>query len=141
MDNKSSLIYPTAVSWWLWIPIYTLIIGQGIFLMSETSPWFLVFHLILAVVIYLFVFRIQYHLTTNELLIYMGPLLIKRIAITSIRKMACTNNPLSAPAASLKRIAIHYDRFGFVLISPKNREDFMAEVEKRKMKLLNQSQP
>jgi hypothetical protein len=141
MDNKSSLIYPTAVSWWLWIPIYTLIIGQGIFLMSETSPWFLVFHLILAVVIYFLVFRIQYHLTTNELLIYMGPLLFKRIALSSISKMTCTNNPLSAPAASLKRIGIHYDRWGFVLISPRNREDFMAEVEKRKMKLLNQSQP
>ena len=71
MDSKTVVIYPTAVSWWLWIPIYTLIIGQGIFLMNETSPWFLVFHIVLAVAIFFWVRSIRYTLSEESLEIYM----------------------------------------------------------------------
>jgi len=34
----------SAISWWLWIPIYTLIIGQGIFMAQETHIATLLFH-------------------------------------------------------------------------------------------------
>jgi Bacterial PH domain len=141
MDNKTNLVYPTAISWWLWIPIYTLIIGQGIFLMSETSVWFFLFHLTLAILIYIFIVRIQYILTTDQIIIKMGPFSYRKIDIVSIRKMQLSNNPLSSPAASLRRIAIHYNQWGFVLISPKNREEFIEEVEKRKQALVAQNQP
>lgn len=135
MDNKSEIVYPTAISWWLWIPIYTLIIGQGIFLMEQTSVWFFLFHLTLAILIYLFVIRIHYILKVDQIIIKMGPITYKKIEINSIRKIQLSNNPLSAPAASLRRIAIHYNQWGFILISPQNREAFIEEVEKRKQAL------
>lgn len=141
MDSKTVVIYPTAVSWWLWIPIYTLIIGQGIFLMNETSPWFLVFHIVLAVVIFFWVRSIRYTLSEESLEIYMGLGMKRKIPLASIRKVALSNNPISSPAASLKRIAIHYDRWGYILISPKNREAFIEELERRREALADQSQP
>ena len=141
MDSKTVVIYPTAVSWWLWIPIYTLIIGQGIFLMNETSPWFLVFHIVLAVVIFFWVRSIRYTLSEESLEIYMGLGMKRKIPLASIRKVALSNNPISSPAASLQRIAIHYDRWGYILISPKNREAFIEELERRRAALAGQSQP
>jgi hypothetical protein len=141
MDSKTVVIYPTAVSWWLWIPIYTLIIGQGIFLMNETSPWFLVFHIVLAVAIFFWVRSIRYTLSEESLEIYMGLGMKRKIPLASIRKVALSNNPISSPAASLQRIAIHYDRWGYILISPKNREAFIEELEKRREALAGQSQP
>jgi len=141
MDSKTVVIYPTAVSWWLWIPIYTLIIGQGIFLMNETSPWFLVFHIVLAVAIFFWVRSIRYTLSEESLEIYMGLGMKRKIPLASIRKVALSNNPISSPAASLQRIAIHYDRWGYILISPKNREAFIEELERRRAALAGQSQP
>ena len=141
MDSKTVVIYPTAVSWWLWIPIYTLIIGQGIFLMNETSPWFLVFHIVLAVAIFFWVRSIRYTLSEESLEIYMGLGMKRKIPLASIRKVALSNNPISSPAASLQRIAIHYDRWGYILISPKNREAFIEELERRREALADQSQP
>ena len=141
MDSKTVVIYPTAVSWWLWIPIYTLIIGQGIFLMNETSPWFLVFHIVLAVVIFFWVRSIRYTLSEESLEIHMGLGMKRKIPLASIRKVALSNNPISSPAASLQRIAIHYDRWGYILISPKNRHEFIEELERRREALAGQSQP
>lgn len=131
----NKIIYPSAISWGIWIPVYALIIGQGIFMAGEMSPLFLVTHFSLAILIYFFVVRIRYELDEENLTIYMGPVRYRKIALTSIRKMELSNNPLSSPAASLKRIAIHYDKWGYVLISPKNREEFIAEVQDRKKKL------
>lgn len=131
----NKIIYPSAISWGIWIPVYALIIGQGIFLASEMSSLFMVTHLSLAILIYLFVVRISYELDDENLTIYMGPIRYKKITLRSIRKMELSNNPLSSPAASLKRIAIHYDKWGYILISPKNREEFLTEVQDRKKKL------
>ena len=124
--------YPSAISWGIWIPVYALILGQGIFFSQETHPPFMVFHFALAILIYFFVVRIKYTLDDQQLLIYMGPFLYRSIEIQSIQKMEKSNNPLSSPAASLRRIAIHYNKWGYVLISPRDRESFMEEVWKRK---------
>jgi hypothetical protein len=98
-------------------------------------PLFIVFHFALALLIYFLIVRIKYTLDDDQLRIYMGPFLYRTIEIQSIRKMEKSNNPLSSPAASLKRIAIHYNKWGYVLISPKDRESFMDEVWKRKAQL------
>jgi hypothetical protein len=131
--NKT--IYPSAISWGLWIPVYALIIGQGIFMAGTVSWAFLFFHFSLAILIYFFVVRIKYELDDEKLVIYMGPIRYKTIDIQTIRKMELSNNPLSSPAASLRRLAIYYNKWGYVLISPKNREAFIKDVLERQKKL------
>jgi hypothetical protein len=131
--NKT--IYPSAISWGLWIPVYALIIGQGIFMAGTVSWAFLFFHFSLAILIYFFVVRIKYELDDEKLVIFMGPIRYKSIDIQTIRKMELSNNPLSSPAASLRRLAIYYNKWGYVLISPKNREAFINDVLERQKKL------
>lgn len=53
-----------------------------------------------------------------------------KIDIKSIRKIYSTNNPLSSPALSLDRIAVVYNKYDEVLISPKERADFIQELLK-----------
>jgi hypothetical protein len=131
--NKT--IYPSAISWGLWIPVYALIIGQGIFMAGTVSLAFLFFHFSLAILIYFFVVKIKYELDDEKLVIFMGPIRYKSIDIQTIRKMELSNNPLSSPAASLRRLAIYYNKWGYVLISPKNREAFINDVLERQKKL------
>jgi hypothetical protein len=53
-----------------------------------------------------------------------------KIEIKSIRKIYRTNNPLSSPALSLDRLAIVYNKFDEILISPKERNEFIDELLK-----------
>jgi hypothetical protein len=53
-----------------------------------------------------------------------------KIEISTIRKIYRTNNPLSSPALSLDRIAIVYNKFDEILISPKERNEFINELLK-----------
>ncbi|WP_339887700.1 PH domain-containing protein [uncultured Flavobacterium sp.] len=53
-----------------------------------------------------------------------------KVEIQTIRKIYKTRNPLSSPALSLDRIAIVYNKYDEVLISPKNKKEFIDELLK-----------
>jgi hypothetical protein len=50
------------------------------------------------------------------------------IAISSIRKIKETYNPLSAPAALIDIIEMFYNKYDSVLISPKDKKEFIAHI-------------
>ena len=50
------------------------------------------------------------------------------IRIDQIRRITETNNPLSAPATSLDRLAISYNNGDTVLISPKDKSAFINDL-------------
>lgn len=53
-----------------------------------------------------------------------------KVEIKSIKRIYKTRNPLSSPALSLDRIAIVYNKYDEVLISPKNKQEFVEELLK-----------
>lgn len=53
-----------------------------------------------------------------------------KINIYTIKKIYKTNNPLSSPALSLDRIAIVYNKYDEVFISPKFKKEFVEELLK-----------
>lgn len=53
-----------------------------------------------------------------------------KVEINSIKRIYKTRNPLSSPALSLDRIAIVYNKYDEVLISPKNKQGFIEELLK-----------
>ena len=53
-----------------------------------------------------------------------------KIDIHSIKRIYKTNNPMSSPALSLDRIAIVYNKYDEVLISPKLKKQFVDELLK-----------
>ena len=70
-------------------------------------------------------YTIQYKIEGGNLFVWRT-----KIDIKSIRKVYETRNPLSSPALSLDRIAIVYNKFDEVLISPVERDDFIQELLK-----------
>lgn len=118
-------IYKSKIDWWLIILILVLFgypIVDGI--LSKEYVLSLVFGLIL--IIFFFLSKtIQYKIDGENLVIWKT-----KIDIKTIRKIYKTNNPLSSPAMSLDRIAIVYNKFDEVLLSPKERDEFINELLK-----------
>ncbi|NMH25109.1 PH domain-containing protein [Flavobacterium solisilvae] len=118
-------IYKSKIDWWLIILILILFgypIVDGI--LSKEYVLSLVFGLIL--IIFFFLSKtIQYKIDGENLVIWKT-----KIDIKTIRKIYRTNNPLSSPAMSLDRIAIVYNKFDEVLLSPEERDEFINELLK-----------
>jgi hypothetical protein len=74
----------------------------------------------------------EYTLSDADLVVVSGPFkwTVPIAAISSVRG---TRNPLSSPALSLDRINIEYDRGKSIMISPQQRERFLASLEARRM--------
>jgi hypothetical protein len=118
-------IYKSKIDWWLVLVIlgvfgYPIIDG----ILSKEYLVSVIFSVVL-VTFYFLSKTIQYKIEGENLVIWKT-----KISIQSIRKIYKTRNPLSSPAMSLDRIAIVYNKFDEVLISPKEREEFITELLK-----------
>lgn len=73
----------------------------------------------------------EYAVGSEELRIRSGPFRW-RVPLREIQEVRPTRNPISSPALSLDRLRIRYEgsRFG-ILLSPVDRERFLAELEAR----------
>jgi hypothetical protein len=71
---------------------------------------------------------------TPDTLIARSAFLRWTVPLDSITAMHETRNPLSAPAASLDRIAIHHHG-GLLLVSPREKAAFMAAIQQRASRL------
>ncbi|OIK15141.1 hypothetical protein BIV60_10460 [Bacillus sp. MUM 116] len=68
-------------------------------------------------------FGTYYEIGEEILRIVAGPIRSK-VEISQIKSIKRTRNPLSSPALSMDRFEITYGKWGFVLISPENEENF-----------------
>ena len=73
-------------------------------------------------------FSTRYVISKSQLKIYCGPM-NKVVNLDSIVGVNMTSSPISAPALSLDRIRIVYNKHQEVFISPKNKEQFLAELK------------
>lgn len=71
-----------------------------------------------------------YQIEGSNLQIKSGFIVNKLIAIDSIRKIQKSNSLFSSPAASLDRLEVFYNKYDSVLISPKYKQEFLAELRK-----------
>ena len=82
----------------------------------------------LLVFILYIVLSIQYKINDKILTVKAGFLVNTKIDIQKIKKIKKTFNPLSSPAASIDRLEICYNNGDFVLISPKNKDQFIKDL-------------
>lgn len=118
-------IYKSKVDWWLVVLILGVFgypIVDGILVQEYLLS--VVFSLVL-VLFYFLSKTIKYVIKGDSLMIWKT-----QIKINSIRKIYKTNNPLSSPALSLDRIAIVYNKYDEVFISPKARKQFIEDLLK-----------
>ncbi|MEO7793345.1 MAG: PH domain-containing protein [Thermoanaerobaculia bacterium] len=72
----------------------------------------------------------EYRIDSSELHVRSGPF-SWRVPLSEIRAISPTRNPLSSPALSLDRLRIDYGRRNSIMVSPKEKEAFIAELRKR----------
>jgi hypothetical protein len=118
-------IYRSKIDWWLMLIVYGVFvypIVDGIRMKHYELS--LIFAGIVGLISFLF-YTTRYKIEGENVVIWRT-----KIHIHSIRKVYKTRNPLSSPALSLDRIAIVYNKFDEVLISPVERDDFIQELLK-----------
>ncbi|MBL8309527.1 MAG: PH domain-containing protein [Burkholderiales bacterium] len=70
----------------------------------------------------------RYTLGHGQLLVQSGPFRW-RVPIADITSITPTSNALSSPALSLDRLRIDYGHAKSLMISPRNREQFIRDIE------------
>lgn len=106
-----------------------IIIGSTSALMIVDRVWIglMINMFVLGFIAYLFT-STYYIIKGNDLIVKSGFLYNKTIKIDRIKKIEETSNPISSPAASLDRLAIYYNKFDFVMISPRDKMDFIDQL-------------
>ena len=72
----------------------------------------------------------RYEFAERDLLIRSGPFRW-RVPLEQIRAITPSRSVLSAPALSLDRLRITYGRTGSILISPRDKLQFLLELQRR----------
>ncbi|SDE84738.1 PH domain-containing protein [Pricia antarctica] len=120
--------YPSKIGFGLVCFILAVVVGSTIPLISPPIWIGLIVNVLLLVFIAHLFKTTYYVIDGNSLIIKSSFLVNKKIDINRIRKISETNNPLSAPAASLDRLEIAYDRHGSILISPKDKSGLINHI-------------
>jgi hypothetical protein len=138
-DMKAITCY-SAVDWWIVLILLSPVL-YGVYLLLAGDPRIDLRGIVepLAVILLLasLIFPIRYTLTNRSLLIRCGLIGIfykQEIPLEKIQSVYLTYNPIAGPAWSIKRIGIDYEGsfWGFTLISPKDRQAFMEELNRRR---------
>lgn len=112
------------------VVIPLLVVGGVAILMAFQEIWIglLPLFLLSAYIFHLFL-NTYYVIEDRTLTIRCGLFFRKMIEIDSIKKVTPTNLMMSAPAVSLDRLEILYNKFDSVLISPKDKEGFVQHLK------------
>jgi uncharacterized membrane protein YdbT with pleckstrin-like domain len=119
-----SFAIPLALS--LVLPLVIMVMNRiwvGVIIIGVVALFVVLF------VAYLFT-NTYYEITdSNKLTIKAGFLINIEIDINSIQSVEPTKSMLAAPALSLDRLKICYNKYSSVIISPKEKDDFIRQLK------------
>jgi hypothetical protein len=122
-------VYRTKIGWELVVLLMVVLVPQVV--MAIFNPVSLYGLLALggvAIVIAITAAKTTYTVEGENLTVKSGVFYNKTISINTIRKVVETRNPLSSPAASLDRIEIFYNKFDTIILSPKEKAEFLNHL-------------
>lgn len=120
-------VYKSKVDWFFFLPlaypIFLCVKGfiTGTYLISAIT-------FIILVLIGFMIHKTEYSISENSLNIKSGFLVNKKIDVKSIRRIESSKSMITAPALSRDRILLRYNRFDDILISPKEKEQFVKHL-------------
>jgi hypothetical protein len=131
-NTRMTRVYRSRVDWWLGA---VLAIGGGIALVSGVTALVAgapAVPALLGIVVggglpCWLLLGTTYELDDTMLRVRCGPLRW-RIPLAEITGTAPTSNPLSSPALSLRRLRIEYGAGRWLMISPRDEDDFLREL-------------
>lgn len=124
-------VYPTKVSVTL-VLIISLIMGCILVPYAIKSLWVPFIIILLLHFLLLFMLaNIKYVITESQLIIdqSMGKWGKEVIDISTIKSIEPTHTILSAPASSLDRLRISYNKYDDIIISPRRKEEFIRQLQ------------
>jgi hypothetical protein len=128
-------VYPSRIDTWLVLVIVGavgLVVAHGI-LLVPTAPWAALISFGVAIFTGLIVAAMtmpcRYELEADHVLIRCG-MIRQRIRYAEITSIAPSRSMLSAPALSVRRVKIGFT-YGAQLVSPREREAFIADLQQR----------
>nr|WP_299382689.1 PH domain-containing protein [Allomuricauda sp.] len=120
--------YPSKISYPLLATILAILIGCAVPMMFPPIwPGLVVSLLVMAFVLHVFT-TMRYTCKDGVLIIKWSFFTYQRIDILSITSITGTNSLISSPAASLDRLEIRFKKHQSVLVSPKDKEGFIAHL-------------
>ncbi|MFD2101092.1 PH domain-containing protein [Flagellimonas iocasae] len=129
MENKADKIYPSKIGWGLLAFVF-IIFAVGIYQQVKSELWIgVVIQVVVLVLVLLIFFSISYEIHGKTLWVKSFFWVKKEVPIESITRISETYNPISSPAASLDRLEILYGKYNSVIISPKDKMDFIAHLK------------
>ena len=128
------MTFKSEVDLWLWVivalvVIISLVVAVRLFLKASLAgclagAWLMA----IGIGLPLWLFYTTHYVVKDEVLqIQSGPFKWT-IPIASINQVVETSNPLSSPALSLRRLKIVYDNNKSVMVSPKDRDEFLVAI-------------
>jgi len=122
-------IYKSKVDWWLGLVlVYPIFRSVASIIEGE---WIGYIGIVLCLMFVVFISKsTRYIISENHLIVKCMFIVNDKIEISKIRKIEKTNSILSSPALSLDRIAIKFNKYDEVYISPKERQAFIDELLK-----------
>ncbi|WP_134088266.1 PH domain-containing protein [Olivibacter sp. XZL3] len=126
----------------LFIPVMVIMGGSTLFVIFKAATdtdriaafvqWGIALLLLAVTAFSIHLFLTTYYVIDGNVLIIRSGLLYRtKVEIDSIRKVQETNNPISAPATSLDRLEIFYNRLDSIIVSPKDKQGFIEELLKQ----------
>ena len=121
--------YKSKIDWWLGLLlVYPIFLGITSIIEGDRMGYLVIASC------FLFIFFIskstRYIITEDKLIVKCMFIVNERIEISKIKKIEKTNSILSSPALSLDRIAIKFNKFDEVYISPKEKQAFVDDLIK-----------
>jgi len=126
--------YKSKIDWWLLIILLSAMavsayVSAQIIFANSPAMWLLAITIGIGIVLPLWILLgTGYTLQPRYLVIRSGPFKWQ-IPVTDIKSITATSNPLSSPALSLDRLRIEYGRGSALMISPRNKEQFLRDIE------------
>jgi len=129
--------FNSAVDWWFYAVIVLTVLAAFYFAMptinteqASIAPITFLFLVFIGLPIWL-LFSTNYKVSDRFLHVRSGPLSLE-IPINKIHSIEKSGSILAAPALSLKRLKIRYGEDRQVLISPKDRDEFIEAIDRAK---------
>lgn len=122
--------YPSKISWGLFVLPALFFMGLLIYMVVKGESQITIvgtggtFALVLLLILYTLTHTF-YRIAHDMLYVRCGFFYKRQLSIHKIKDIRKTKDLISAPAASLDRIQINYDKYGVLIISPKNKADFI----------------
>lgn len=117
-------VFKAKISWWIFAPII-LLTSASVILQWRTTLLGGIFSLMALVFVLHILVSTTYTITPEQVVVRCS-FLRWDIPAQRITRITETHNPLSSPAPSLDRLNISYNKYDELMISPRDKQEFIA---------------